>query len=744
MSLFSELKRRNVIRVATAYVVAAWLIIQVVETILPAFGYSDVAIRYIVIVLAIAFIPALIFSWAFEITPEGLKREVEVLREHSITRFTGKKLDRVIMVLLALALGYFAFDKFILDPVEDIQIAESVHQEGRSAALDDFYGDKSIAVLPFVNMSADPDQEYFSDGLSDTLIHVLAQVGGLRVTAKTSSFYFKGQNIDVREIARKLNVTTILEGSVQKSGNRVRVIAQLINAADDTHLWSISFDRESEDIFAVQDEIARAVVEALEVTLLDTEKDRLEQRYRPNLEAYEQFILGRQQMAANTSDSLAAAERYFQQAITLDPDYPLPYVYLSDTLGVQVVKGSLLFEESLKRREPLVAKALELDPLSGEAHLGRARFLHAQQFKTGENNSNAKNEEILKAFELSPNYAEARRWYSFLLWEEGQHEEAMVQIKAAGELDPMSPIYQTAIAEFTWDLGRTEEALTLIRRNIMRTPEFPVNYASMAYYQAQLGRFGEALVWQQEALRRNPVDGYMWHRECCGFLNLGDLPSAEACAMQLQAAHPEKMIAQGMWWLIHGYRGEWDAAKTILVSLLERAPGYQPFHWWLADLVAGQGDIERARLLMAEAFPELLAEELNITDVNLSTVVIFAAILDANGEFLQRDALLLALEERMASMHRIRGQGYGITDVYVHAMRGDRDLAIASLREAIDEGWRGTWYYPQNGAWWLLRQDWKLAILLEDPEFIALMDELEADIKSQRQWFEDNKDKPLF
>jgi adenylate cyclase len=133
MSLFNELKRRNVIRVVMAYVVAAWLIIQVVETILPAYGYSDVAIRYVVIVLAIAFIPTLIFSWAFELTPEGLKREVDVVREHSITRFTGKKLDRIIMVLLALALGYFAFDKFVLDPVEDVQIAESAHEEGRSS-----------------------------------------------------------------------------------------------------------------------------------------------------------------------------------------------------------------------------------------------------------------------------------------------------------------------------------------------------------------------------------------------------------------------------------------------------------------------------------------------------------------------------------------------------------------------------------------------------------------------------------
>ena len=176
MSLFNELNHRNVIRVAMAYVVTAWLLIQVVETILPTLGYSDVAIRYCVIVLAIAFIPCLVFSWAFEITPEGLRREVDVVREHSITRFTGNKLDRIIMLLLALALSYFAFDKFVLDPVEDVQIAESAHQEGRSEALTESYGDKSIAVLPFVNMSADPEQEYFSDGISEELLNLLAQI----------------------------------------------------------------------------------------------------------------------------------------------------------------------------------------------------------------------------------------------------------------------------------------------------------------------------------------------------------------------------------------------------------------------------------------------------------------------------------------------------------------------------------------------------------------------------------------
>jgi TolB-like protein/Flp pilus assembly protein TadD len=748
MSLFSELKRRNVIRVATAYVVAAWLVIQVVETVLPAYGLGDAAIRLVVTLLAIAFIPAMVFSWVFEITPEGLKREVDVASEHSITRFTGKKLDRIIMMLLALALGYFAFDKFVLDPARDIELATTAAQSGAEQALkaakEAAFPGESIAVLPFADMSPNKDQEYFSDGLSDTLIHVLAQVSGLKVTAKTSSFYFKGKNIDVGEIARELRVGTILEGSVQKAGNRVRVIAQLINAIDGTHLWSKSFDRDLQDIFAVQDEIAQEVVKALKVTLLDTEEERLAQRYRPTLEAYEQLVLGRHEMAKRTAASLAAAEQRFKKAIELDSDYALAYVELARTFWLQISYGSLTTEESLQRQQPLVDKALELDPLSGEAHIARAMLSEVLQIKTAEDYSNAVEENVLKAIKLNPNYAYAHFWYSGLLHDQGRLEEALAQMRLAAELDPMSPNLQLNVAGATWDLGRAEEAIMLIRRNIERTPEFPNNYFSMAVFQARLGHLGEAQRWVQEARRRDPVDGYTWFRECVGFLNLGDALSAEDCAKQLSEAHPEKSISRGSWISLHAYRGEWNAAIAIVQSALERMPGFLPFYRWLANWAAGQGDVERARSLMADAFPELLEDGLGLATFDLHSALVFAAILNANGETQRRDVLLLALEERIASMHRTHGEGYGILDVHIHAMRGDRDQAIAGLREAIDVGWRVSWTYPRDASWWMLRQDWKLASLHQDPEFIAMVNELEADINAQRQWYEENKDKPLF
>lgn len=319
-------------------------------------------------------------------------------------------------------------------------------------------------------------------------------------------------------------------------------------------------------------------------------------------------------------------------------------------------------------------------------------------------------------------------------------------MQVAAELDPMSPIIQMSVASANWNTGRAEEALTLIRRNIERTPEFPDNYDLMGRFQAKLGQIGEAQQWFQEARRRNPGDGYKWSAECRGFLNLGDVLSAESCASQLREAHPEKVVSTSMWPLLHAYRGEWDAAIVTLESAGKRVPGYHLWVRTVADWIAGQGDVKRARRLMAYTYPELLEDELDVATLNLKSAVVFAAILNANGETQRRDVLLLAMEERITTMDRIRGLGYGIKDVYIYAMRGDNDQAIAALRTAIDAGWRvSTHRSPYSGAaWWILRKDWKLGSLRQDPAFIALMNELEADINAQRQWFEENKDKPFF
>ncbi|UCC14439.1 MAG: adenylyl cyclase, partial [Gammaproteobacteria bacterium] len=265
MTFLEELKRRNVVRVGAAYVALSWLIIQVAETLFPLFGLSDAAARLVVILLAIGFLPALVFAWVFEFTPEGLRRESEVDHDSDVSRRMTRRLDRLIMVFLTLALGYFALDKFVIDPARDAEelatATEQARQEGRSDAIVESYGDKSIAVLPFVNMSSDSEQEYFADGISEELLNLLARIPTLRVISRSSAFSFKGKDVNIPEVARQLNVAHVLEGSVRKSGDKIRITAQLIEARSDTHLWSETYDRTLDDIFAIQDNVAAAVVE---------------------------------------------------------------------------------------------------------------------------------------------------------------------------------------------------------------------------------------------------------------------------------------------------------------------------------------------------------------------------------------------------------------------------------------------------------------------------------------------------
>jgi TolB-like protein len=267
MSLLGELKRRNVIRVATAYVVAAWLVVQVVETVFPAFGFGNEAIRITFVVLEVGFVPVLVLSWFFELTPEGLKRDTEVAEAH---RSDSTWLDRAIIIGLVIAVAYFAYDKFVLDPVRDDARETKAAETARLDAVKGFYGDRSIAVLPFVNASPDSEQAYFAEGISEEILGLLAQIRELRVISRSSSFRFTGRDLDIPDVARQLDVAHILEGSVRKAGNRVRVTAQLIEATTDTQLWSQSYDRELHDIFTIQDEIAADVAKNLKIALVNS------------------------------------------------------------------------------------------------------------------------------------------------------------------------------------------------------------------------------------------------------------------------------------------------------------------------------------------------------------------------------------------------------------------------------------------------------------------------------------------
>ena len=357
MSLFEELKRRNVIRVAIAYAVAAWLLIEITATTFPILKLPNWSVTLVTVLVLIGFPLALILAWAFELTPEGIKLEKEVVRSESITRITGRKLDFIIITVLVLALVYFTYDEFVIEPAQEETLATDSAQEIVATEVQ-----QSIAVLPFVNMSPDPDQEYFSDGLSEEILNLLAKIPDLKVIARTSSFSFKGTNEDARSIGATLGVKTLLEGSVRKAGERVRITAQLIDVSDGSHIWSDTYDRTLTDIFAIQDDVAAAIIDALQIHVGANPT-----RGRPteNIEAYALFLKGREQF---TLIETPKAREYLLQAVALDPGFAEAYELLA---FVSVYVGDFIgHEEARKLSLDAATKALQIDP-----NMAFARFL---------------------------------------------------------------------------------------------------------------------------------------------------------------------------------------------------------------------------------------------------------------------------------------------------------------------------------------------------------------------------------
>jgi TolB-like protein/tetratricopeptide (TPR) repeat protein len=327
VSFIGELKRRNVIRVGVAYLAAAWLLIQILETLFPIFGLEETSIRVVVIVLAIGFLPAVIAAWVFEITPEGLVKDSGTPSQRDVT--SHARFDRIIIATLVLAVAVFAVHTFVLDPQRDAAEREAAREAGRTDALVESFGDKSIAVLAFENISSDPEQAYFADGISEELLNLLARVEGLRVTSRTSAFKFKGGDASIPEIAEQLNVAYVLEGSVRSDGEDIRITAQLIDARSDTHVWSETYDRNFEHVFAIQDDVAARVVEELKIEM----SVGMPTAPRHNPAAYSLYLQAKQLLNTNSRD-FERADNLLTRALQIDPDYADAKIELSFVYGI--------------------------------------------------------------------------------------------------------------------------------------------------------------------------------------------------------------------------------------------------------------------------------------------------------------------------------------------------------------------------------------------------------------------------
>ena len=447
MSFFEELRRRNVLRAAAAYVALAWLVIQVVETLFPLFGLSDAAARAVVIVLAVGFVPAVIAAWAFELTPQGFRREAEVDHDSPAIRSNTRRLDRMIMVLLALGLAYFALDKFVISPQRQAELiattAEEARREGRTEAIVGSYGDNSIAVLPFVNMSADPEQEYFADGISEELLNLLARIPELRVISRSSAFAFKGKDIEIPVIAERLNVAHILEGSVRKAGNRVRITAQLIEARSDTHLWSETYDRTLDDIFAIQTEIAEAIAEQMKVSLGLEEGERLV-AVTGDLTAYDLYLQGRARMRER-GPGVEEAIGLFEAAVARDSNYAPAWASLAESYTLKPhhqaqFPDSAAWANAFVAAESAARQALALDPGNASARVALGSI------RRDSRDWDAAAEQFERALALDPDNAEALHQHAEYLYGLGRIADGLEVAERSLALDPLTTIRHAIVA----------------------------------------------------------------------------------------------------------------------------------------------------------------------------------------------------------------------------------------------------------------------------------------------------------
>jgi TolB-like protein/Flp pilus assembly protein TadD len=571
---FGELKRRNVYKVAVAYAVVAWLLMQIASQIFPFFEIPNWAVRLVVLLLIIGFPIALIIAWAFEATPEGIKRTAAA--DAAGQRSRGGAWIYIVLIGAALSVGLFFVGRYTAGH------ATSQVREVTAASPE-----KSIAVLPLLNESGDPKDEYFSDGLSEELIAALAQISGLKVIGRSSSFRFKDRKEEPKAIGEKLGVGTLLDGTVRKQGDRVRIVAELVNAADGIQLWTRTFDRQLKDIFAVQEEIARAVAESLKVTLLGGDGRSVQGSAPSNVEAHNAYLEGHFYLVRRNVEDFRKAIGYYDQAIELDPEYALAYAERAEAwtfLGDLTGQRPITYPKARSDAEKAVAIAPAL--AEARAALGFVRCFVDWKFADGLS-------ELKRAKELSPTNPTANDLLARIIVYTGRFDEAERQARQAVELDPLSTVTQSNLARVLFYAGKLDEADAAARKAAELQPTGASNHRWQVLIAAQRGD-GEAAL--REA-RLEPDEGYRRFELAVAQYVVGDRQAADAALADLMAKAREGFAYQIA--EVYAVRGEKDKAFDWLqISFDDRDAGMLSLS--VDPLLRGLRDDPRYKNLLAK------------------------------------------------------------------------------------------------------------------------------------------------
>jgi len=713
-AVLTELNRRKVLRTVGAYAVGVFVVLQLMDAAFEPLRVPDWLPTLVVNVLILGFPLVFVLAWQFEITPEGVKKT----RTAGLLTATQNTLLFSMMMLGMAGLGYglYSYYSNVLMLNDSGSPASSLTQQREFVAPQN-----SIAVLPFADMSPDNSQAYFTDGIAEEILNVLAKIEGLHVAARTSSFAFRGRDKDIREIGRLLNVSTVLEGSIRKSGDQIRMTAQLINVEDGYHIWSETYERKLEDVFAIQDEIASAIATALVDSFAGLQHKPASRTN--DLAAFEAYRTGRLHWWRRSPEELQKAITLFANALEHDPSYAPAYAAMADSWLLLSLYGNLTSMKATERAMPMIEKALAIDPESAEgfAALGLARWQIGQL--------DASESALRHAIKLDENYIPAYLWLGGMLGDLGRLPEENQVLKQAMSIDPLNELLTINFAGNLSKRGNDEEGIELLRNLIALKPDSATLLRFISGHVMNSGDLVAAWQYANRSYELEPESPVIIETLANAWESMGVIDKAERLLLDgLEIANENASLRMSYFFLLIR-QGRLEKAERLVFeqfgdSVEELPERFQQYYYYQKSMISlVAGDKDTARDLIEKAIQDNPDQGWNGKQIYFMTL----------SSALQRDAGNAELaEQRLTKAERAvrRARINGMDDAYIyytessiHALRGEPGAALDSLQSAYDHGFREIW---------MLETDLRLESIHQDPKFVAIREQIERDIAEAR------------
>jgi TolB-like protein/Tfp pilus assembly protein PilF len=712
-AVLTELNRRKVLRTVGAYAVAVFVVLQLMDAAVEPLRLPEWLPTLVVILLILGFPLVFILAWHFDLTASGVRKT------HTgglLTRAQSSALFSLMMVgMLGLGYGLYGYYSNVFTFDGNTSVEQATAQREFVAP------ENSIAVLPFADLSQDGSQGYFSDGVAEEILNVLAKVKGLHVAARTSSFAFRNPEKDIREIGRLLNVRTVLEGSIRKAGDRIRLTAQLINVEDGYHIWSESYDRELDDVFAIQDEVASAIATALVDSFAGLEQKPASRTY--DLAAFEAYRTGRLHWWRRSPDELQKAITLFARALEHDPSFAPAYAAMADSWLLLSMYGNLTNMEATQRAMPMIEKALEIDPESAEAFaaLGLARWQIGQR--------DAGESAFRQAIKLNDDYIPAYLWLGGLLGEVGRLPEQSQVLQQAMALDPLNELLAINYASNLTARGDYQAGKDLLKELIALRPDSATLLRILSNYAAASGDLVDAWKYAWQSYDLEPQSPAVISTLAGAWENIGVLDKAEKLLVDGLDLAGDNALLRKTFFFVLLRQGRLEKADRLVMEeygpsvgdLPDELQSYYFFQKSLVNLVAG--DKAAALDLLERAIDDDAEQNWNGQQVFYLTLA-SALQFDAGNEAVA----LQRLESAERAVRRARINGVDDSDIYytessIHALRGRSEEALGSLQSAYDRGFRGIWF---------LDMDLRFDSVRDEPQFLAIKEQIERDVAQAR------------